>query len=404
MTPSTVVTALVLLLGIQPITTDLYLPALPNLQQDLAASVAATQLTLSALIIAFGVAQLICGPLADRFGRRPVLLIGMALYTLASLLAALAPSIEWLVVWRAAQGAAMAAAVTCGRSIVRDLYPPRQGARMLARGLGGLGLIAFASPLLGGAIVHFADWHAALLVPALFGAGSLGFIALRFTETVPEPNPRATQLAPLLRNWRAIVAHPTFRAYTALLCMTYAGLFTLLAASSFVYIGVLGVSRLACGAILAANSLFYVAGTLLCRRLLARHGLRATVAIGGAFSASGGLLTAALSLAGAHEFSTWTLVVPSWLFMVGHGIHQPCGQAGAVGPFPEKAGTAASVSGFLMMLVAFLVGMLLGHTLTGTVFPLTLGLGGFGLGVALVAWSAVQRHGEPMRGTQVQPA
>ncbi len=186
--------------------------------------------------------------------------------------------------------------------------------------------------------------------------------------------------------------------------MTYAGLFTLLAASSFVYIGVLGVSRLACGAILAANSLFYVAGTLLCRRLLARHGLRATVAIGGAFSASGGLLTAALSLAGAHEFSTWTLVVPSWLFMVGHGIHQPCGQAGAVGPFPEKAGTAASVSGFLMMLVAFLVGMLLGHTLTGTVFPLTLGLGGFGLGVALVAWSAVQRHGEPMRGTQVQPA
>lgn len=212
MTPSTVVTALVLLLGIQPITTDLYLPALPNLQQDLVASVAATQLTLSALIIAFGVAQLICGPLADRFGRRPVLLIGMALYTLASLLAALAPSIEWLVVWRAAQGAAMAAAVTCGRSIVRDLYPPRQGARMLARGLGGLGLIAFASPLLGGAIVHFADWHAALLVPALFGAGSLGFIALRFTETVPEPNPRATQLAPLLRNWRATGCAPRSRS------------------------------------------------------------------------------------------------------------------------------------------------------------------------------------------------
>jgi MFS transporter, DHA1 family, multidrug resistance protein len=404
MTPTIVVTALVLLLGIQPVTTDLYLPALPKLQHDLGAGVAATQLTLSALMIAFGLVQLICGPLADRFGRRPVLLIGMTLYTLASVLAALAPSIEWLILWRAAQGAAMAAAVTCGRSIVRDLYPPQQGARMLARGLSGLGVIALVSPLLGGAIVHFSDWHTVLLVPALFGAGSLAFIALRFAETVPERNPRATQLAPLWRNWRAIVADPTFRAYTALLCMTYGGLFTLLAASSFVYIGVLGVSRLACGAILAANSLFYIAGTLLCRRLLARRGLRATVAIGGAFSASGGLLTAALSLAGAHEFSVWALVVPGWLFMIGHGIHQPCAQAGATGPFPEKAGTAASVSGFAMMLVAFLVGLLLGHTLTGTVFPLTLGLGVFGVGVAWVAWTAVQRHGEPLAGARVQPA
>jgi len=403
MTPGTVVTALVLLLGIQPITTDLYLPALPNLQQDLGASVAATQLTLSALIIGFGLAQLVCGPLADRFGRRPVLLAGLAFYSVASLLAALAPSIEWLVVWRALQGVAMAAAVTCGRSIVRDLYRPQQGARVLARGLGGLGLLAFAAPLLGGAIVHVLDWHATLLVPALFGGGSLAFIALRFEETIPNRNPHATRLVPLLRNWSMIVAHPTFRAYAALLCLTYAGLFTLLAASSFVYIGVLGVSRLACGAILAVNSLFYVIGTVLCRRLLKHHGLRPTVAIGGAFSLSGGLLTALLSLAGAHEVSVWSIIVPSWLFMVGHGMHQPCAQAGAIGPFPDKAGTAASVSGFLMMLVAFGVGLLLGRYLNGTVFPMTLGLGGFGIGVACVAWTSVQRHGEPAQPALVQP-
>ena len=403
MTPGTVVMALVLLLGIQPVTTDLYLPALPNLQRDLGASVAATQLTLSALIIGFGLAQLICGPLADRFGRRPVLLAGLAFYTVVSLLAALAPSIEWLVVWRAVQGVAMAAAVTCGRSIVRDLYRPQQGARVLARGLGGLGLLAFAAPLLGGARVHVLDWRATLFVPALFGAGSLAFIALRFEETIPNRNPHATRLAPLLRNWSKIVAHPTFRAYAALLCMSYAGLFTLLAASPFVYIGVLGVSRLACGAILAVNSLFYVIGTVLCRRLLKHHGLRATVAIGGAFSLGGGLLTALLSLAGAHEVSVWSIVVPGWLFMVGHGMHQPCAQAGAVGPFPETAGTAASVSGFLMMLVAFGVGLLLGRYLNGTVLPMTLGLGGFGIGVAGVAWTSVQRHGEPAQPALVQP-
>jgi MFS transporter, DHA1 family, multidrug resistance protein len=407
MSPGVVVATLVLLLGIQPITTDLYLPALPNLQHDLGASVAATQLTLSALIISFGVAQLICGPLADRFGRRPVLLGGLLLFTLASAFAALAMGIEALIGWRAVQGAAMAAVVTCGRSVVRDLYEPQQGARMMSRGMGGLGLIACASPLVGGALVHGFDWHVALLAPALFGAASLAFVALRFVETVPQRNREATRLAPLWRNWRKIVANPTFRAYTLLLCMTYAGLFVTLATSSFVYIGVLGLSRLACGAILAINSLFYVGGTVLCRRLLARHGLRPTVAIGGAFSLAGGAGVAVLSVLGAHHVSVWATIAPVWLFMIGHGIHQPCGQAGAVGPFPDKAGTAASVSGFLMMLMAFGVGLVLAEHLNGTVFPLTLGLGGFAVGVATVAWTLVQRHGEPLRSvaaTLVRPA
>src|SRR5699024_6587827 len=124
MSPVTVVVLLTLLLGIQPVTTDLYLPALPTVQRELGATIGAAQLTLSALMICFGVSQLLCGPLADRFGRRPVLLSGLALYTGASLLGAIATSVETLIAWRALQGVAMAAAVTCGRSVLRDLYLP----------------------------------------------------------------------------------------------------------------------------------------------------------------------------------------------------------------------------------------------------------------------------------------
>ena len=116
LTAPAIVVMLTLLLGIQPVTTDLYLPALPTLQRELGATIGAAQYTLSALIIAFGFGQLVCGPLADRFGRRPVLLVGLSLYTLASLASAAAASIEALIAWRALQGAAMAAAVTCGRS------------------------------------------------------------------------------------------------------------------------------------------------------------------------------------------------------------------------------------------------------------------------------------------------
>jgi MFS transporter, DHA1 family, multidrug resistance protein len=392
MSPAVVVMMLTLLMGIQPVTTDLYLPALPTLMLALNTDVAAAQLTLSVLIIFFGVAQLACGPLSDKYGRKPVLLWGMAAYSVASVFSALAPSIEWLVACRALQGAAMAAAVTCGRSMVRDLFVPQEGARVMSRGLSGLGAIAAVSPLLGGWIVQVWNWHAVLLVLALYGAATLAYIAWRFEETVPQLNPAATQLQPLLRNWRHVLSHPTFRAWTALISFSYGGVFLFLASSSFIYIQVLGLSRLACGAAVASNSLAYITGTWLCRRSLTKRGVKRTVWWGGFLSLSGGLGMAALTLAGAH--TVWALLIPQWLFSLGHGIHQPCGQACAIGPFPDKAGTAASLSGFIVMVMAFAVSLWLGHALNGTVYPLSLGLGAFSIGVATVAWTFVQRHGE----------
>ena len=392
LTPAAAVLTLTLLLGIQPVTTDLYLPALPLLAQDLAASMSAVQLTLSALIICFGLAQLLWGPLADRYGRRPVLLAGLALYTVAGAGAALSPAIGWLILWRALQGVGMAAAVTCGRSIVRDLYEPHEGARVMSRALGGLGMIAMASPLLGGLAVQWFSWHAALGLVTLFGLGALAFIAWRFDETVPVKDRSATRSRQIARNWRAIIGHPGFRAWTALLCCTWGGLFVMLAASSFVYIEVLGTSRLAYGGVLASISMVYVCGTILCRRLLRTRKPRDAVRLGAAFSLGGGVLIAALSLAGVH--TVWALLVPQWIYALGHGIHQPCGQAGAVSAFPSKAGTAASLSGFAMMLTAFASGIVLGKTMNGTVYPLSLGVAVFGVGVAITAWTLVRRHGE----------
>jgi len=400
MAPAVVVVTLTLLLGIQPISTDLYLPTLPTLQRELGASVAGVQLTLSALIICFGLGQLVCGPLADRFGRRPVLLAGMALYTIASMFGAMSQSIETLVVWRALQGAAMAAAVTCGRSIVRDLFQPAEGARVMSRSLGGLGLIAMLAPTLGGVLVQWLSWHAALMATALFGAGTLTFLAMRFTETLPQRNPRAIRPDQVLRNWAAVLAHPTFRAWTLLLCCTWGGLFFMLAGSSFVFINVLGTSRIEYGLILALFSCAYIVGTFACRRLLLRHGLRGAVQRGALFSLAGGIGMALLSLAGVQ--AVWAIVLPQLLFGFGHGIHQPCGQAGVVGPFPEKAGTAASVSGFAMMLTAFGIGLWLGRAPAHTVLPVTLGVGACSIALALVAWTLVQRHGDPRRAA-LQP-
>jgi len=393
-----VVVLLALLIGLQPLSTDLYLPALPALTTGFGASMTQAQLTLTALVLALGVSQLIWGPVSDRFGRRPVLLVGMVSYALASVACALAPSMEMLIFWRAVQGAAMGAGVVCGRAVVRDLYEPVEGARVMSKAMSGLAVIACASPPLGGLLSDLFGWRVALTALALFGVTTLALLLWGYKETIPQKNLQALAPARLLANWLLVLRHPTFQAFSALTAVSYAGLFTILAASSFVYIQVLGWSKTGYGLAMLANSLAYMAGTFLCRRLLTRFGVRRSVALAGAVSLGAGTLIGGLALAGVQ--SGWALLLPQCLFMIGHGVHQPCGQSGAVGPFPQAAGAASAVNGFLTMLMAFAVGSWLGTHMDGTLFPLALGVWFWSAVTALVAWTLVQRQGS---GAAVKP-
>ena len=183
MTSGTIVLAITLLLALQPITTDLYLPVLPTLQRELGAGTGATQATLLTLIIGLG--QLVCGALSDRFGRRPVLLCGMAPYTVASLLRAASQTIAALVGWRALQGAALATAVTCGRSIVRDLFVLNDGARVMSRARDGLGVVGMRAPVDGGVLMHLLNGQAAMLATAVAGVGALLYAPARHYCAAP---------------------------------------------------------------------------------------------------------------------------------------------------------------------------------------------------------------------------
>ncbi|MDD0816887.1 multidrug effflux MFS transporter [Curvibacter sp. HBC28] len=393
MSPGLVVLVLSLLLGLQPVTTDLYLPALPAMKEGFGASMTQAQLTLSALLLAFGCSQLVWGPLSDRWGRRPVLLAGMVAYTVSAIGCAMTQSMEALIFWRCVQGAAMGAGVMGARAIVRDLYAPAEGARVMSKGLSGLGVFACLSAPLGGLLSNHLGWRAAMLALAVFGALTLGLLALRFEESLKQRNPRALQPATLWRTWGQILRHPTFVAFSVLTAASYGGLFTFLASSSFVFIQVLGLGKTAYGLIMCSMSFAYFVGTFICRWMLPRYGVRRSVALAGGLTLLGGSLMGGLSLLGWHN--GWAIMLPYYLFMLAHGVHQPCGQSGAVGPFPHAAGAASALNGFGMMLIAFGMGAWLGQHLDGTVFPLTLGIWFWSACIALTAWTLVQRHGEP---------
>jgi DHA1 family bicyclomycin/chloramphenicol resistance-like MFS transporter len=385
-------TLLALLLGLQPVMTDLYLPALPAIARDFGAPLAATQMTMSALILAFGLMQLVWGPMADRWGRRPVLLLSLALMTAASAAAALAPSIGALIAWRAAQGATLAAGVVCARAIARDLYEPREAAHLMSLGLSGLGLFAISSPIVGGVLAGTLGWRACLAAVAVCAGVAWLFVALRMHETLAQRNPQALKPAALVGNTRTVLAHPAFRAWSLHVAATYCGLFVLLSASSYAYLGVLHMSSTQYGLTMAWGSAVYLGGTFVCRRWLGPCGLAGTVQRGALFSLAGGFgMLACSAMESPHAAA---VIAAHSLYMLGHGVHQPCGQAGAVGPFPQMAGLAAALAGCVLSLAAFGSGMALGAALDGSLLPIGWGLAASATAVAVLAWTLVSRHGE----------
>ncbi len=392
MQPSLVVLFLSLFLGLQPITTDLYLPALPAMTEAFGGTIAQGQLTLTALLLAFGISQLVWGPLSDRFGRRPILIAGMASYTVASLLVVFASSIELLIAWRALQGVAMGAVVMCARAMTRDLYAPVEGAKVMSKGLSGLGLIACCSAPLGGLLSDVGGWRTAMAALTVFSLVALVLVLLRFEETIKMRNPLALHPAILLRTWGEILRHPTFWAYALLTTAAYGVLFTFLASSAFVFIKVLGLSKTQYGLVMAAMSLIYISGTFMCRRMLTHFSVQRTVWLGSWLTLGGGLLLAVLAANGVQTL--WAMVVPLSLCMLGHGVHQSCGQSGSASAFPQAAGAAAALAGFMMMLAAFGMGAWLGANIDGSTRPLAYGVAFWAALLALVAWILVQRYGQ----------
>ncbi|MES2016031.1 MAG: multidrug effflux MFS transporter [Pseudomonadota bacterium] len=355
---------------LQPLSTDLYLASLPSLGSVFNAPAATVQLTLSMFVIAFGAAQLIIGPLSDRFGRRPVVITGLALYVLASLLCALAPSIELLIAARFVQALGCCSAIVSARAIVRDAYAPEDSPRVLARASTWLSVAPLTGPILGSYLQVTFGWRAAFVALSMLSALVLAAVLLRLPETNQHKNPRATEWAGLAANIQLVLGTREFWRYALPGALSYGSIFAFISGSSPVLIGILHVPVQWFGYCFAFGVAGYMSGTILCRRLLPQFGPKLTLRIGSTMSlAAGALFLTAVGLGLAH----WALVTLAiFLTMLAHGVNFPISQSGSVTPFPKQAGTAAGLMGALYMSVAFAVGTTVGATYNGTLYPLAL--------------------------------
>ncbi|MCX7155296.1 MAG: multidrug effflux MFS transporter [Rhodocyclales bacterium] len=368
MTPITLIWLVTGCLMLQPLSTDLYLASLPSMATDFGVTPAAVQNTLSLFVIGFGSAQLVSGPLSDRYGRRPVLIGGLTLYLLSSIACALAPGLGWLVVARFVQAIGCCTGVVVARAIIRDAHSAADGARVLAKASSLLSLAAISGPILGSYLQVAFGWRAAFVALALAGSAMWIATLLRLKESNSQPNPEAMRLGVLAGTYSAVIRTPAFWAYALPGALSYASIFVFISGTPFVLIRILGVATEYYGYLFAFGVCGYLNGALICRRLLGTIGIQRVLRLGTAIGLAGGLGFLAFAIAGVQH---WLLVVIAlFVVMTAHGINIPCTQAGSLAPFPEQAGAAAGLFGCVMMLVALGAGIWVGSSHDGTLLPL----------------------------------
>lgn len=365
-------------LMLQPLSTDLYLASLPHLATAFAAPKILVQQTLVFFSVGFGLIQLLGGPLSDRFGRRRVMLGGLALYLLASAACALSPNIYLLIAARFAQACGCCIAIVTARALIRDRYPPAIGASKLAQASSYMAFAVVSGPVIGAQLqIHF-GWQAAFIF--LAGAAPLLLaLAWHWRET-----PAAGPTGPAA-GYRAMLAHPAFRSYALTAALSYGNIFVFISGSAFALIELLGVSTGNYGYCFAIGCAGYLAGAFLCRRLLIALGTERTLLAGSTAMALAGVAFVACCLLGVMNW--WLLVAFQCLSMFSHGIIFPCTQIGSLAPFPGSAGRAAGLFGAISMTGALAISNLVGLLLNESVLPLALLTAITGL----LQWSLLRR-------------
>ena len=336
---------LIAMSAVGPLALNIFVPSIPGLQSTFGASAGTVQLTLTLYLVGIAVCQLFYGPLSDRYGRRPMLLAGLAVFVAASVMAALATSIEMLIAARLLQALGGASGMVLARAIVRDLFSRERSASVL----GYITMIWVVAPMvapsLGGLLEHYADFRASFWLLAGLGALVLAGI----WSALPETNGNRNPTAPLVQTavFARLARSRRFAGYTTSIACSSSVFFVFLAVAPFLVVTVHGGTPLDYGLWFIVVSCGYMTGNFASGRYSERLGNDRMIRIGNAVTLTGAL--AALILVVGLPFHPMLLFAPMTLCAFGNGITLPNGIVSAISVDPANIGTGAGLSGFLQM-------------------------------------------------------
>ncbi len=356
------------LIAFGPLSTDMYVPALPSMSAYFGTSPSIVNLTLSLYLVGFAIGQLAYGPLSDRFGRRPALLGGLSIYLVASTAVVLAPTIETLIAARFFQALGACAGQVIGRAIIRDLHDREAATRMLAYATVIMGLTSAFSPALGGLISVWLGWRVIFALLVGYGVFIGFFVWRRLREPIARLDPHAIRPLQTLRNFGFLLRDRTFAGYLTSLCFMFAGMFSFIAGGAFVFQEVLGLKPQEFGLVFTAMAGTFVIGSLITSRVSRRIEGRTLYGAAITGAALGSIIVAIVAASGPS--SAVVLVLPWTLVTFCMGFIMPVGFASALAPHPQLAGTASALLGATQSGASAIAGYLAGKAFNGTALPM----------------------------------
>lgn len=359
------------LVALGPFTIDLYLPAFPAVADELRASEASIQLTLTATMIGFGVGQLIIGPWSDTVGRRLPLILATALHVGASLGVAFSPDITWLLVFRILQGVGAAGGGVVAMATVRDLFGGQPLVRMLSRLALVTSLAPIVAPVIGSQLLAVVDWRGLFLCLAGYGVLIVVLAATLIAETLPPERRRVKGHSTVGQRYKAVLTDRVFVGVALCAGMVFSGLFAYLSSSSFVFQVVYGFDAQQYGLVFAANSLGLAIASQVASRLMRRFAPARILAVSLPVMVLAGLAVAA---AATLDLGLGPLLGGTFVFLSFAGLSFPCIQVTALAPHGAEAGTAAALLGAMNFGIASLAAPLVALFGTESAVPMGLGM------------------------------
>jgi DHA1 family bicyclomycin/chloramphenicol resistance-like MFS transporter len=396
---------LALLTAFGPISTDMYVPSMPEIGRSFAADASRVQLTLSSYLGGFAVGQIIYGPMADRLGRKPTLLLALMLFCFASLVCAIVPTIESLIAARALQAFGAAGVVTLPRAIVRDLYTGTRAANELSRMGAIMSFAPVFAPLLGGLVQVWFGWRANFLVITATGIAATAFVWFSLPETLAQRSTEPLSVAIAWKRYRRVLNDRLFRAHLGVAACSFAGLFAWISGSAFVLQGLYGLTAFQFAVVYALACLGSLGGGMISATVVMRLGLNRTIGTGCALLVASGIAMAGALAAGLPAVEA--LVLTMFIYHTGMMLAMPAAIAGAVTPYPDIAGAACSLVGFAQQVTAALVGAAVGYALgssfSNSAWPLAIAVISMG-GLSVVFWMQIRKaHATSERLAEAHP-
>jgi len=328
-------------MGLTSLSTDVYLPAMPQMQLDLRGDV---ELTISGFLIGFALAQLAWGPISDRIGRRPPLLMGMTLFVVGSIGCAMSRTIDQIVFWRLVQALGACTGPMLARAMVRDLYGRTAAARMLSTLTMVMAIAPIIGPLIGGQILRVGSWHH--IFWALAGIGLLMMLALAWLPETHGPHSKSrASLGTAWRDYVALLRNPRFIRPTVSVMFFYMGVYAFITGSPAVYIRYFGIAPQHYGWLFGLNIAGVMALSFVNRRLVQWFDLNALLRTATLVAAVAILAGALWAVSPAAGFLA--VVLPVFCFMTMNGIVAASATALALDDVPHMAGSASALIGAL---------------------------------------------------------